>query len=285
MGLPLLTVLAAATLALPALAAAQTDRQAMLRGAAWLGRQSIGTAGQQADAIVALAAAGRPRATLRARLSELVPKAPAYAITAGAAGKVTLAAVAAGRNPRALGGVDYLNRIRATFASGRYGSSAYDQAYAMLGLRAARQPVPKAAIALLRNRRGSGGWSFALSVSGADDVSATGLLIEALRSSGVPSRDPMLRGAANWLAAQANAQGGFRIDGAGGTTEANSTAIAIRALRAMSRTPSASTRLALRSLQEPDGGFRFTREVRESRLFATVDAVLALSGRRLPPPY
>jgi hypothetical protein len=38
-------------------------------------------------------------------------------------------------------------------------------------------------------------------------------------------------------------------------------------------------------LQEADGGFRFTATIRESRLLATVDGVLALSGHRLPPPY
>ena len=53
----------------------------------------------------------------------------------------------------------------------------------------------------------------------------------------------MLRQATAWLLAQRNASGGFNIDGAGKPTEANSTAIAIRALRAMGRTPSPATRL------------------------------------------
>jgi hypothetical protein len=87
------------------------------------------------------------------------------------------------------------------------------------------------------------------------------------------------------MSSQVNARGGFRIDGNGGATEANSTALVIRALRAMGRTPLTSTRRSLRALQESDGGFRFTAKTRESRLIATVDAVLALSGRRLPPPY
>jgi hypothetical protein len=193
--------------------------------------------------------------------------------------------MAAGRNPRSLGGVNYVARIRAQYASGRYGVSAYDQAYAILALRAAGEPVPLPAITALRNTRGSGGWGFTLTRSGRDDVSVTGLLIEASRSAGVPAIDPMLRRATTWLLAQRNGKGGYHIGGAGKPTEANSTAIAIRALRAMGRVPSPGTRLALRSLQEADGGFRFTREVRESRLFATLDAVLALSGRWLPPPY
>jgi hypothetical protein len=280
-----LAAVVAIALAAPAGAAAATDREAARAGASWLEMLSIGPVGQQADVIVALAATGRPGAALRGRLARITPTASSYAGTAGAAGKVVLATVAAGRNPRSLGGVNYVARIRAQYAGGRYGVSAYDQAYAILALRAAGEPVPRGAITALRNTRGRGGWGFALTRSGRDDVSATGLLIEATRSAGVLASDPMLRQATAWLLVQRNASGGFHIGGAGKATEANSTAIAIRALRAMGRTPSASTRLALRSLQEPDGGFRFTREVRESRLFATVDAVLALSGRRLPPPF
>ena len=278
-------VAAAVALAVPAGAMAGTDREAARAGAAWLESLSIGAVGQQADAIVALAATGRTRRVLRARLARMTPAASSYASTAGAAGKVVLATVAAGRNPRSLGGVNYVARIRAQYAGGRYGVSAYDQAYAILALRASGEPVPRAAITALRNTRGVGGWGFSLTRSGRDDVSATGLLIEASRSAGVLATDAMLRRATAWLVAQRNASGGFHIAGAGKPTEANSTAIAIRALRAMGRTPPPSTRLALRSLQESDGGFRFTRAVRESRLLASVDAVLALSGRRLPPPY
>lgn len=278
-------IVVATLLAAPVGAAAATDREAARAGATWLEGLTIGTVGQQADAIVALAATGRPAGKLRPRLARLTAAAPGYAITAGAAGKVVLATVAAGRNPRSLGGVNYIARIRAQYALGRFGVSAYDQAYAMLALRAAGEPVPRAAITALRNTRAEGGWGFTLTRSGPDDVSVTGLLIEASRSAGVPATDFMLRRATAWLLAQRNRGGGYNIAGAGKPTEANSTAIAICALRAMGRTPSAATRLALRSLQESDGGFRFTRRVRESRLFATVDAVLALSGRSLPPPY
>ncbi len=276
---------AAATLAVPAGSLAATDAQSARRGAAWLETLRITAPGQQADAIVALAAAGRPRAVLRSRLSQMLPGAPGYAATAGATGKVVLAAVAAGRDPRRLAGVNYVARLRGQYAAGRYGTSAYDQALAILALRAAREAVPAAAITTLRRTRGTGGWSFGLRRTARDDVSATGLMIEALRAAGVPAGDPMLRSATGWLLAQRNGQGGLHIDGGRRPTEANSTAIAIRALRAMGRTPPAATRAALRALQEGDGGFRFTAAIRESRLLATVDAVVAMSGRRLPPPY
>ncbi len=274
-----------AVLLTPAGAIAQTDRQATQRGAAWLETLSIGTVGQQADAIVALAAAGRSHASLQPRLTTMSAAASAYATTAGGAGKVVLATVAAGGNPRSLGGVDYIVRINGQYAEGRYGVTAYDQALAMLALRAAGESTPAAAITALRATRGKGGWGFALRRASPDDVSATGLTIEAMRAAGVSKTDAALRGATAWLTAQINTRGGFGIDGRGRATEANATALVIRALSAMGRTPATATRRALRTLQETDGGFRFTAATKESRLLATVDAVLALSGHRLPPPY
>lgn len=256
-------VAAAAVLAAAPAADAATDRTAALRGASWIERQGIGTVGQQADAVVALAATGRPRAALRLRLTRFLPAASGYGLTAGSAGKVVLAAVAAGRDPRNLRGVNYIARIRGQYAAGRYGASAYDQAYAMLALRAAGERVPPAAVSALRNTRGTGGWGFTLRPSAADDVSATGLLIEALRSAGVRPSDPMIRRSVAWLQAQANTRGGYHIGGAGRATEANSTAIAIRAIRAAGRVVPARARAQLKSLQEGDGGFRFTAAVRE----------------------
>ena len=278
-------VISVLVLLTPAGAFAQTDRQATQRGAAWLESLTIDSVGQQADAIVTLAAAGRSRASLRPRLAAMSGSASSYATTAGAAGKVALATVAAGGDPRSLGGVDYVVRIERQYAAGRYGATAYVQAYAMLALRAAGVSTPRAAVTALRAARGKGGWGFALRTASPDDVSATGLTIEAMRAAGVSTTDAALKSATAWMTAQINTRGGFSIDGRGRATEANATAIAIRALRAMGRTPTIATRRALRSLQEADGGFRFTATIKESRLLATVDAVLAMSGRRLPPPY
>ena len=71
-----------------------------------------------------------------------------------------------GRRPLRLGGVDYVARIRARYASGRYGATAYDQALSILGLRAAERPVPSAALRATLAGRGAGGWSFDLSQAG-----------------------------------------------------------------------------------------------------------------------
>ncbi len=269
--------------AAPAVAA--TDLQAARSGAAWLQKQRIGTVGQQADRVVAMAAAGAPRITLIRRVQAMRSGAPGYARTAGATGKVILATRAARMNPRSLGGVNYVARLKSQYAGGRFGENTYDQVYGIVALRSVGERVPPAAILALRRTRGAGGWGYDLSPRIRDDVSATALVIEASRAAGVSPRDPMLVGATRWMLAQRNAQGGYGIQGAGTPTEANATALALRALRAMGHRPPANTVRELRRLQERDGGFRYTRTIRENRVMATNDVVVALAGKRLPPPY
>jgi hypothetical protein len=262
--------------------AAVTDATAARRGANWLSGQQITSVGQQADTIVALAAVGTAKSTLRSRLSTLTPAAPAYASGPGSAGKVVLAAVAAGVNPRTLGGVNYIARIRGAYRNGWYGTSTYDQAYAILALRAAGESVPIMAIRRVTGARGRGGWGYKLSTGVRDDASATGIMVQALRAYGLTPRHSGLAAATTWMTSRRNSAGGYAIDGGNRPTEANTTAIVIAAMRSMRRTPSRTTINRLRRLQEGDGGFRFTLAARGSRVMASVDAVVALAGKSLP---
>ena len=84
------------------------------------------------------------------------------------------------------------------------------------------------------------------------------------------------------MLAQRNAAGGLASAG-GRPTEANSTAGAIRALRAMGRTPRPTPARPCAACSSPTGAFRFTRAVAGSRLLATDDAVVAVAGAWLPP--
>ena len=269
--------------AAPHAGAATADGTAAARAAGWLAAHAAGApAGQQADAIVALRAAGRSRAALRPRAAALAQAAPAYATTAGGAAKVAMAAVASGRNPAAFGGVNYLRRIANRYAAGRYGASAWDQALSLLALRAAGRAAPPAAVRATLAARGSGGWSFDLTPRGRDSVDATAIVLEALSASGVRRSDARVAAAVRWMLAQRNREGGLGSAGGGAPTDANSTAGAIRALRATGRTPPASLRAALRALQERDGSVRYTRASGGSRLLATNDAAVAFAGRWLP---
>ena len=271
----LLALIPAAATAAPSSA----DRAAAAKGAAWLAER--GTAmpgGQQADLIVALRATGAPRATLRGRVRALAREGRAYGTTAGRAAKIARAALAVGANPARFGRVNYVGRMSRDYSRGRYGTNAYDQALAIVALREAGRPVPPAAIRAVARARGAGGWNLSLSRAGPDDVDATAALIEALRVAGVGRGNRALRGATRWLRTQRRPGGGFPSR-RGRDSDANSTAAALRALRAMGAPGQARTAAALRDFQRPDGSFRWRAGVGGSPLLATLDAVPALIAR------
>ena len=98
--------------------AGPADLRAGQRAAGWLTTLPVADmpTGQLADTVVALRLSGRPPGALASRVAALRRRGPGYATTAGSSGKVALAALAAGADPRRFGGVDYLARIRWAFA-------------------------------------------------------------------------------------------------------------------------------------------------------------------------
>jgi hypothetical protein len=277
----IIILLTAAALALPAAATASPATN----GAAWLtGHERPGADGMAADTLVALRAGGRlTPATARLRAKVLRAGANRYAATAGGTAKTILALVAArSGSARCAPGVDLLVRLRRQGRNGRYGSTIYDQAYAMLAAHARHAGPSARAIRALENARGRGGWNFELTRSGghADDVTATSLAILALRAAGVSKGNAGLRAGLRWIRTQRTPAGGFAL-GRRDRNEANSTALAIEAARAMGSRDTRATS-ALTSLQRPGGAFQFTREDSGSQVLATNDAVVALSGHTLP---
>lgn len=269
----------AAVLALAPAAHAQSDKGAASRGAAWLAKSAgAGSDTGAADVAVALRAAGRLGGSERARRAAALRRGAASARTAGGIGKFVLGLQAAGLNGRCGAGVDLLARLNRTRRGGRYGSTLFDQALAILAVRAIGHRPPRAAISTLKRLRGGGGWSF--DASQRDEVTSTGLAIQALRAAGVSRRDGTLRAGLRWLRAQRTKAGGFghlRRD----RNEANATGIALMAQRAMGVRDTRAVR-ALRALQRGEGAFQFSANDAGSRLLATTDAVLALSGAKLP---
>jgi hypothetical protein len=273
------------TLALAPAAAHGSDRSAARAGAAWLsGAVKPGADGMSADAIVALRAAGRlPAAEAARRARALRAGAGAYAQTAGAAGKTILGLVAArSGSARCAGTVDLLARLQSYGRAGRYGTTSYDQTLGMLAVHALRAGPSARAVKVLLDARGAGGWNFELTRSGghADDVTSTALAILAARAAGTSARNGTLRAGLRWLRTQRTPAGGFAL-GRRDRNEANSTALAIEAARAMGSRDTRASR-ALVSLQRAGGAFQFTREDAGSRALASNDAIVALSGHTLP---
>jgi hypothetical protein len=279
-------LLTALTLALAPAAAHGSERSAAQAGAAWLSSAvKPGADGMAADAVVALRAAGRlPSAEAARRARALRAGATSYARTAGATGKTILALVAArSGSARCAGSVDLLARLQTYGRAGRYGTTIFDQTLAMLAAHALHAGPSQRAVNVLLNARGAGGWNFNLTRSGgrADEVTSTAMAILAARAAGVSARNGTLRAGLRWLRAQRTPAGGFAL-GRRDRNEANSTALAIEAAAAMGSRDTRATR-ALASLQRSGGGaFQFTRNDAGSRVLATNDAVVALSGHHLP---
>ncbi|MGB0888708.1 MAG: prenyltransferase/squalene oxidase repeat-containing protein [Solirubrobacterales bacterium] len=274
---------------------AASNKSSTKKATSWMSRAKLTQypgSGFRADAVSAFAAAKRIGANSKSSaknrfIADLEKEAPQYAQTAGATGKLILAAVAGSKNPRCFGAtggkLDLYNKLMSFYSSdGKFGSSAFDQALAVLALKAAHQRVPSAAIKHIKSARGKNGWNFAMSKSRGDDVESTALVIEALRAAGVKKRDRALTQSYRWLTFQRNTDGGFNPGAAAGVTQANTTAFAIRAADALGKN-NKEAKQALRALQMKNGSFRDTPSAAgKYRGIATSDAVIALSGAHYP---
>ena len=285
----LIAVTAILCLALATTAAAATNQGANKKAVKWMGKTSLSqfpSTGFRADAVSALTAAGAPAKTRSRFIGSVEDGALDYTQGAGQTAKVILAAVAAKRNPQCFGPTgsktDFYSQLMGDYKNGRFGATSFDQALSMLALKAARRPIPKAAVNFVKKSRGAHGWNFALSSSKGDDVESTALQIEALRAAGTSKKNKALRAAYKWMTLQRNSDGGYNPDTPQGETQANATAYAIRAADALGINNSKAKR-ALRALQQKNGAFRSSPGIAgEFAGIATSDAVIALSGKHYP---
>lgn len=259
-----------------------------------------------ADAVVALASA----TARRVRSRDAIPRAVTYlesqatplaALGPGPAAKLTLAAVAAGRDPRSFGGVDLVAALTAPLPAGTsvappgaFGDDLSDHTLVLLALAAAGEPAPPEAVALLRQAQNpEGGWAVdGSTASGAADSNTTALAIQALVAATDPTRpDPAdaeaIRRGLDALHSFQAPDGGFVFQPAEPlTTDATSTALAVQAIIAVGQNPASAewgnAAAALLAFQNPSGAFHSTAADPADNLFATLEAIPALAGLPLP---
>ncbi len=248
--------------------------------------------GATVDAVLALDAANVDATAWRVgsgptALDYLEDQAAAYATSAAATGKLILAVIGAGLDPAGFGGLDLLQTLAAFHnGSGQFGSSNWDQAYALLALRAARATPPAGSrTQLLNAQTTAGGWGF---MPGDDpDIDSTGLILQALAAAGEPNGSPAVTQAVAFLDNQQNPDGGFAYQSPF-PSNASSTALATLGLIAMANNPLGTTWTIsnttpldyLTDQQSPLGGFAGYSGPND--LFATVSAIPALMGKPLP---
>ena len=249
--------------------------------------------GATCDATLAYAAAGFDPHTVREAASN--PSAMDYlsvtassfvARTPDSAGKLAVAVVAAAEDPRDFGSVNIAHVLTNGWYSptlGAFGvpTNTWHQAWAILGLAAAGEPIPASATQTLADlQQADGGWSYDLGFvwTTPDD---TGLALQALISAGVPPTDPSIVRGIAFLRSRQEAQGGWG--------NANSTAFAIQGLLAAGEDlvsdwlkDGRGPYQALTTGQKTDGPFTSPWSGSADNDYATLQAVPALLGVHYP---
>jgi len=161
--------------------------------------------------------------------------------------------------------------------SGSFGRLVNGTAWAVLAFRSAGQPVPRKTIRwLLAKQSRGGGWGWTI---GAVDSNDTAAVVEALRSAGV--RGPPVTRALSFLGSYRNRDGGFELTHGRGS-DAQSTAWVVQAFLAAGRSAPRGAVAYLRSLQRPDGSFRYSRRYVTTPVWVTAQVLPALARKPLP---
>lgn len=203
---------------------------------------------------------------------------------------IMLVAVA-GQDPRRFAGQDLVAGLtRHQRADGSVLGQSNLTAFGILALRAAGTPrgapaTRRAATWLARQQNRDGGFSFATRGAGSD-VNDSAAAVQALVAAG--GRAGAVRRALAFLRAQQNGDGGFPLL-PGSTSNAQSTGWAIQAFVAAGVRPETVTRRGsrsasayLRSLIAPGGVVQFSRTSRQTPVWVSGTAAVALAGRAFP---
>jgi energy-coupling factor transport system substrate-specific component len=216
---------------------------------------------------------------------------PADVSDLGEVSRTVLVLRAAGLPPRLAGRDLVAALVRKQRGNGSFAGRVNTTAFAILALRAAGRSrsnaaVRRAAAWIAGQANADGGFNFA-GRGGPSGVDDTGAAVQALAAAGKRGA-AVTRRAATWLAGRQNPDGGFPLQ-PGAASNAQSTAWAIQGLLAAGRDPARVHRggardpLAyLRSLTGPTGEVRYSRVSRQTPVWVTAQAVMALARKPLP---
>ena len=195
---------------------------------------------------------------------------------------------AAGLSPRDVGGRDLVAELlRKRKANGSFAGRVNTTAFAALALKASGgspRALRGAGRWIAGQANADGGFNFA-GRGGPSGIDDTGAAIQGLVAAGRKRTRTVAR-AARFLVRRQNADGGFPLV-PGGESNAQSTAWAIQGLLAAGRDPAKVRRsrdpLAyLRSLTSASGEVRYSRTSRQTPVWVTAQAVMALARKPLP---
>jgi prenyltransferase beta subunit len=189
---------------------------------------------------------------------------------------------AAGKSSRSFAGRDLVAAIRARRrADGSIAGYVSYTAFGILALKAAGEPAGGSTVAwLTRAQRDDGG--FGLVPTTTSDSDMTGATLQALAAVG-RGRSPAARRAVDWLRANQNDDGGFG-QFRGRDSNSQSTAYAVQGLVAADAGGAVLPRALayLRRLQRGDGSIAYSSTSRQTPVWVTAQALMALERTPLP---
>lgn len=264
----------------------------------FLGFSGTPDPGTTIDAVLALATVPNvDQSVIDAAVAYLETSAAEYAaFGAGQAAKLVLVQAATGGDVNSINGIDPLALVTGGVNpdTGLVGTGLFDHALGILALVASGQSVPTEWVDAVKTRQiANGGWAYDGSADeAAADSNTTALVLQALVASGVTNDDPAIVNALAYLKTVNAPTGGFAYSVADPLlADANSTGTVIQALIAVGEDPNGSTEWgdvdpiqALTNFQNPSGAFHYMDSVPDDNLFATVQAIIGLTGVPYPVP-
>jgi hypothetical protein len=221
---------------------------------------------------------------------------------AGDLGKVVIALIASGQNPRTSLGMDVLAKVEGMVGEdgriGGEGEFVNEHCWAIIAMSSARRPVPAAAVNYLRDIQiADGTWSWnGDTAAGNGDNNTAALAVVALIAAGVPAGDAQIQKTIAHFKEQQNEDGGFpyiKPSPFGTDSDSNSTAVVMWAIVAAGQDPAGvdwkyqeqdghSVMDKLRAFQNEGGAFRWQDAVAADNFLSTVQAAAAIEFKTLP---
>ena len=204
--------------------------------------------------------------------------------------RTILGLAAGGGNPRSAGGRDLVDELLARRSrDGSFGGYVSFSSYAILALRAAGESRGIAAAArwVARQANRDGGFNV-YRRGGPSNPDDTAGAVQGLVAAGRRST-PTVRHAVRYLRHAQHRDGGYALS-LGAPTNAQSTAFAVLGLVSAGIDPATVRRAGhspldyLHALQASDGSVRYSRISRQTPVWVTAQALLALERRPLPVP-
>ncbi len=201
-----------------------------------------------------------------------------------------LAIVAAGENPRAFGGINYIDKLLSFYQSNQMGDASMlnDDFWGILALTSIGenpQAVQNIKSFIINHQNSDGGWGW--TVGGNSDADNTGAATLALMAAGESPGSQAIVKALSYLKTQQQNDGGFVSEG---VTNSAVNSWVINALNSVGQSPIAEEWRKsgnnpighLLGLQDADGAFKWSAAQRTNPQWMTAYAIPALLGKSYP---